>query len=259
MEQKAINLNGLQVHYKITGSADKPAILILHGWGSSSDSWVKIQEMLAARKYLVIIPDLPGFGKTPAPQSIWGVEEYTDFIRRFTQTLGLEGFILLGHSFGGQTAAHFTVQYPETVEKLILFAPAIVRRKAGFKEYILRYFAKFFGFFLYLIPFEDLRNNIRNAFYMFIRRRDYARTQGIMKDIFKKVITQDATALCPQIKVPTLIIWGDKDVATPIQDAYTIKERIAGSSLTVIPGQGHNLHFVVPDQFVQTITQFLRP
>ena len=129
MLEKTVLVDGFQVHYKQMGEG-RP-LLILHGWGSSSDSWVRVQEMLAAKGYQVIVPDLPGFGKTQAPHTVWGVEEYAEFMNRFTEELGLEKFILAGHSFGGQTAIQFAVDHPGKLEKLVLIAAAGVRRTPG--------------------------------------------------------------------------------------------------------------------------------
>ena len=253
-EAKAILTDGLEVTYKIAGLG--PPILILHGWGSSSDSWSAILELLGQRGFQAIIPDLPGFGKTVAPQTVWGVEEYAHFAGKFADSLGLQKFVLLGHSFGGQTAVHFAAHHPEKIAKLILFAPAIVRKNPGPKEFMLKYFAKLIGLLLYALPFEDLRNNIRSALYMIIKRRDYVKTQGIMREVFQKVIRQDVSALCSSITAPTLLLWGDKDRATPLKDAHTIKEKISGAVLQVIAAQGHNLHFAMPDQLVKYIVNF---
>ncbi len=269
-QERQILVNNLEINYKIVGQG--PAILILHGWGSSSDSWVKVQEMLAEKGYQVIVPDLPGFGKTPAPPSsaswraseghgpkdIWGVEEYAEFTNTFTGKFGLTKFVLAGHSFGGQTAIQFAVQYPEKLEKLILIASAGVRRTPGVAKKLVMGVAKLVSFLLYVVPFEDLRNNMKNAMYMAVRRRDYMKTQGIMREVFKKVITQDLTAKFSKISVPTLLIWGDKDEMTPIQDAYLTQELIPNSKLEIIPGAKHALNFQAPEVLAQKIVEYIQ-
>lgn len=256
MLEKTASVDGLRVNYKQAGEG-KP-LLLLHGWGSSSDSWVKVQQMLGERGYQVIVPDLPGFGKTPAPSTVWGVEEYAEFANAFAEKVGLTKFVLAGHSFGGQTAIQFAVEHPEKLEKLILIAAAGVRRTPGVFKKLMVAVAKLVSFLLYLVPFEDLRNNIKNAMYMAIRRRDYMKTQGIMRDVFKKVITQDLTAKFSQIKAPTLLIWGDKDQMTPIQDAHLTQELIPNSKLEIIPGAKHALNFQAPEVLAQKILEFLQ-
>lgn len=92
---------------------------------------------------------------------------------------------------------------------------------------------------------------------MVIRRRDYIKTQGIMREVFKKVITQDLTAKFSKIQIPTLIIWGDKDEMTPVQDAYLMQELIPNSKLEVINAAKHALNFQAPEKLVETITKFI--
>ena len=214
--------------------------------------------MLAGKGFQVIVPDLPGFGKTHAPKEVWGVEEYANFANQFAEQLGLAKFVLAGHSFGGQTAIQFAVQHPEKIEKLVLIAAAGVRRTPGVLKKLLAVVAKLISFLLYLVPFEDLRNNIRNALYMLIRRRDYVKTQGIMRDVFKKVITQDLTAKFSKIQTPTLIIWGDKDEMTPIQDAHLMQELIPNSKLEIINGAKHALNFQAPEKLSELIVSFAK-
>ncbi|GAI38906.1 unnamed protein product [marine sediment metagenome] len=67
--EKTLSINNLKVNYKIAGSG--PVILVLHGWGSSSDSWVDVMEILSGRGYKVICPDFPGFGKSQPPIQPW--------------------------------------------------------------------------------------------------------------------------------------------------------------------------------------------
>ena len=244
-------VDGIWVNYKVTGEGNP--LLVLHGWGSSSASWARVAEMLTEKGYQVIVPDLPGFGKTPAPSAVWGVEEYATFVHEFVEALGLQKYILAGHSFGGQVAVQFAVQHPEKLEKLVLIAAAAVRRTPGVLKKLVVAVAKVVSFLLYLVPFEDLRNNIRSALYMLIRRPGYLKAQGIMRDVFKKVIAQDLTAKFSKISAPTLIIWGDKDEMTPIQDAHLIQELIPNSRLEIIEGGKHALNFQTPEQLARTM------
>ena len=105
MREERIVVNGLEVNYKIAG--DGPAILVLHGWGGASDSWIRVQEIISQQGYKMICPDFPGFGKTPPPKKPWGVGDFTDFIINFTKELGIDSLFLVGHSFGGRISIKF--------------------------------------------------------------------------------------------------------------------------------------------------------
>ncbi len=78
-----------------------------------------------------------------------------------------------------------------------------------------------------------------------------------MRDVFKKVITQDLTAKFSKIQARTLIIWGERDQLTPLGDAYILKENIPNSKLEIIPQQGHNLHFKIPEKLSEYILNFI--
>ena len=266
-EERRIQIDDIEVNYKIAGEG--PAIFILHGWGSSSDSWTEVQKMLGEAGYNVIVLDLPGFGKTQAPLSrrspkgeggaeVWGIEEYSDFMYQYAKHLGVAKFTLIGHSFGGQIAIQFAVDHPEKLETLILIASAGVRRTPGIAKKLVMAVAKLMSFVLYIIPFKDLRMNVKNALYMLIRRRDYVKTQGIMREVFKKVITQDLTAKFANIRTRTLLIWGEKDELTPVQDAYLMNELIANSKLEIIPGAKHALNFEMPEKLCDFIVSFAK-
>ena len=189
MKEKTLRIQNREVHYKIAGEG--PAIFILHGWGRGSDSWAEVQEKLAEAGYKVIVPDLPGFGKTSPPETIWGVKEYADFAMEFIKKLGADTFFLLGHSFGGQVAVKFAASYPEKLEKLILCAPAAIRKEPGLKEVFITYVAKMGNFVLFFIPIEGLRQFARNVFARIIGRSDYLQAPGIMRKVMQKVIRED--------------------------------------------------------------------
>ena len=130
MREEKISINDLNINYKIAGSG--PAVLILHGWGGSSDSWEKIQKILSERNYSIICPDLPGFGKSQTPLSPWTLQDYIHFVLKFAENLHLNSFYLIGHSFGGRIAVKMAVNHSSMIKKLILCDPAGIKIKPGF-------------------------------------------------------------------------------------------------------------------------------
>lgn len=255
-EERQIAINGLQVHYTIEGSG--PVLLILHGWGSSSKSWVEFQKNMAREGYNVIVPDLPGFGATSPPLNVWGVKEYAHFIAQFVGKLGIQRFCLIGHSFGGQTAIQFAHDYPGKTEKLVLLAAAGIRRNLSGKEKILRSLVKPLNILLSLIPLERMRDRTRIILYRMVGRSDYARAKGIMRKIMARIIREDLTVFLSKIEVPTLMIWGDRDKETPVEDGHIMKQNITGSSLVILPGVGHRLQKEAPEILQETVLNFLK-
>ena len=78
-----------------------------------------------------------------------------------------------------------------------------------------------------------------------------------MKDTYLKIINEDLSGLLGKVKIPTLIVWGEKDESTPIQEAFLIKEKIAGSELKTLPKIRHNPHFEAPERLSEIILKFL--
>jgi pimeloyl-ACP methyl ester carboxylesterase len=236
-----ININGVKTNYKVFGNGEP--FLILHGWGSSSERWATIAQALSENGFKVIVPDLPGFGESEPLRTAWNMNNYVRWIEEFVNELKIKEFYLAGHSFGGALSAKLTINHPQDVKKLFLVSAASVRKKTA-KKTALKSISRAVKLFSW-VPFYQL---LRKAFYKFIvRHSDYPYVEGIMKETFKNVIFEDLSQFIGFIKVPTVIIWGDKDKATPVQDAYFMKNKIKGAKLEIIIGAGHVLNRECPE------------
>ncbi len=239
MEENKVLVKNLKINYKTFGSKDGKPFLILHGWGSNSSRWEKVADILVGENLRVIVPDLPGFGKSQEPEQAWNLDGYVDFVKNFTEALPelQNSFYLLGHSFGGAISAKFSIKYAQQVEKLFLAAAACVREKTITKKTISKT-AKLVKLFSFLPGYTLFRKAIYK--YM-LRKSDYVYVSGVMKETYLKIITEDLSQKLLFIKVPTVILWGDMDDSTPVEDAYFINKKIYGSRLFVFSGAGHNL------------------
>jgi len=249
MNDSEITIDGFKINYKVLGEG-KP-FLILHGWGSNSDRWVPVAEEISKKGFKVIVPDLPGFGKSDALLAPWNTNKYIDFIDQFVKELNIVDFYLLGHSFGGALASKLAVKHVQEVKKLFLVSAACIRTKTAKKSFF-RKIAKIAKLF-YFLPCYGF---IRKAVYKFIiRKSDYVYVEGIMKQTYLNVVVEDLSFHLPFIKVPTVIIWGEKDELTPLEDAHLINEKIKNSKLIVIPGVGHDLNRKQPDILSEKILE----
>lgn len=244
-------VNGLKTSYQVFGEG-KP-FLILHGWGSNSERWQKVGELLAEKGLKIIIPDLPGFGKSETPKTPWNFNSYVSWVEEFSKILDLKNFYLLGHSFGGAIAVKVAVNSPQKINKLFLVASACIRKRTALKN-VLAKISKVVKVFSFL-PYYLL---IRKVFYKFIiQKSDYVYTEGIMKETYLKVISEDLSCYLSFIKTPAVIIWGDKDESTSVENAYFINKKISNSKLIIIPGAGHNLNQKAQDILAEKIIENL--
>lgn len=255
MTEEKINIKGLNIYYKIFGEekTSLPAdrrVLILHGWGSNSEKWQKVGRLLAENGIKVIIPDLPGFGQSDKPPKAWCLDDYCNFIKEFIENLNLEKFYLSGHSFGGELAVKYSLRFPEKINKLFLLDASCIRTR-DLKKKLLYIISKIFRIF-------SFSSFLRKAFYKFVvGKSDYLSVKGVMRDTYLKVIAEDLSGVLSQIKIPTVIIWGEKDDITPLNDARIISQRIKNSRLEIIPDVGHNPHLENPEELSKLITQNL--
>jgi len=145
--------------------------------GVGSEAWVEAAVLLAQSGCKVIVPDMPGFGKSAAPDRPWTVDDYVKWVKDFGDKLKIGRFILMGHSFGGQVATKFCAIYPNRVDKLILCAAAVVRKpRLGSRQILAKYLAKTKMIFQNL-PF-GIYPWLRKIVYRIAGTRDYAQLQG---------------------------------------------------------------------------------
>jgi pimeloyl-ACP methyl ester carboxylesterase len=255
MKEGKILIKGIETNYKIGGKGEN--LLILHGWGGSSDSWRKIIEILGI-KYKVICPDFPGFGKTKLPEKPWNLNDFVDWLKEFTEKLNLKEFFLLGHSFGGRIAIRFSISYPERVKKLVLINSAGIKQEWGLKERITFQLAKIGNAVFSKKPFSRFKETVRNFFYQMARIKDYSKAKGVMKETMKEIIKEDLLLDLPKIQNETLILWGEKDKILPLKYAFLFKEKIKNSKLEILPKIGHSPHLEDPEKLAEVLISNLK-
>lgn len=255
MEERKITIKNLKINYKIAGRGE--SLLILHGWGGSSDSWTKIGENLAARNYRVLIPDLPGFGKSQAPFKPWGVEGYVKWLRDFLNKLGTKKIFLVAHSFGGRIGIEFAAGFPQKLKKLILCSAPGVKFQPTLRQMMAMEVARLGNLIFKPWPLRPLKNKARNLFYFLLRQRDYLNSNEVMREVFQKVVAKNLTPYLSQIKTKTLVIWGQNDKLVPLRCGKLMAEKIPGSKLEILPKIGHSPHLECPEKLIKILISFL--
>jgi pimeloyl-ACP methyl ester carboxylesterase len=262
-----IDVDGLKVYYKETGPQGAPALLLLHGFGSSLQAWddwsLKLEQ-----KYRLIRLDLPGFGLTGAsPANDYSEEKDLAILTHFVDKLGLEKFSVVGHSMGGKMAWSLAASQPERVQALVLMAPDGFpeTKDIGTKPYEV---PAIMGLIKYVLPKYLVRKSIEPAFAeadalndaLVNRYFDMLRAPGVRGAILERSNQTIYTNPVPRlkaIKAPTLLIWGEQDQMIPSTNAQSYANVLSNSTTVLIPKLGHLLQEEQPEKGLAAVMQFL--
>lgn len=235
---KTVQIDGLNVHYIDEGSGD--VVLLLHGWNAPAETYRLIIDLLSSR-FRVIAPNAPGCGGSDEPPKAWTVDDFVDFTVKFADKLGIDKAILMGHSFGGRTIIKLMNRKPRpfAVSKIVLLDAAGIKPKRSAAYYVKVYSFKAMKAVCSVPPFKQLfPNAVENA-----RKKrgsaDYRAASDVMRRTMTLCINEDLTPLLGGVDVPTLLIWGENDTATPLRDAKIMEKGIPDAGLVVLQGAGH--------------------
>ncbi|HUC79035.1 MAG TPA: alpha/beta hydrolase [Candidatus Saccharimonadales bacterium] len=245
-------INKLLINYQSVGNG--PVVIIVHGWGDDLLSFVKLQESLS-KSYRVISLDLPGFGKSTGPDSGWSLDDFSEFIRDFTDKLKLSVYAYIGHSNGGGILIKGLADKTITADKLVLIASAGVRGTQQFRKTALKVGVKIGKIPLKILP-TTYQLELKKRLYKAIKSDAQVNPQ--MLETFKKIVKQDVTRDASKLSLPSLIIYGRDDKVTPPEYGQIFNELIKGSNLELIAGCGHFVHLQQPEKVEALIEDFLK-
>lgn len=248
-----IEINKLRVFYEVGGEGK--AVVLLHGWGGQAASFKPVFNYLS-RSHQVYALDLPGFGSSDLPPHPWGSDDYALFVSTFFTKLGIDRASLIGHSFGGRIGIALAANFPEKVDKLILVDSAGIRPRRRAKYYLRVSIAKTARFLFSPRLFGRYGERAKNAIYAVVGSKDYHEANE-MRPTLVKVVNEDLRGLLPKIKAPTLLVWGEKDTATPISHAKIMEKEISDAGLVILPEAGHFSYLDKFPQFCRIVSSFL--
>jgi pimeloyl-ACP methyl ester carboxylesterase len=251
-----VNIEEIELNYICEGQGKD--VLILHGWGANINTVLSIFNLLKPH-FKVYALDLPGFGKSTEPKEVFGSEDYARIVKKFMDKMKIQKIILIGHSFGGKVSIWLGSKYPEMVDKIVLIDSAGLKNKRNFKYYAKVYSFKTLKFFYKTIFFWIDADKRMEKFYKKFGSADYRDANGIMRKILVKVVNEDLKPILKNIKSPTLLIWGDKDTATPLYMGKIMEKEIADSGLVVLENTGHYSYLDDYNRFSIILKAFLLP
>jgi pimeloyl-ACP methyl ester carboxylesterase len=262
---------GVRVHYRDQGNPAGPPLVMVHGFSASLHAWEPWVAILG-RDYRIVTLDLPGHGLTRAPAGYQpSIDRYADLVDDLAQRLKLGRYVVIGNSMGGAVAWDLALRRPSHLRGLVLVDAAGLRLKGQRDDspLIFRLLRNPVG--RALLRNTDNRmmaeNALRAAYVdptlvtpaLVDRYVELSRAPG-HRDIL--LSTQGGekgatAATLAQIRVPTLVMHGEKDALIPVASGRAMAAAIPGARLITYPGIGHVPMEQIPDRSAADLRAFL--
>ena len=244
-------INNLNINYIKKGEGK--AVLILPGWATTINTYLPLIDSISTYACVYCL-DMPGFGGSQEPDTSWNLDNYVKFIINFIKQQNLKEVDLIGHSNGGRIIIKLMNQknLDFKVNKIILIGSAGIVHEKTFSQKMKIKISKLCKKILDSKPiktiFPNLLSRLKNRF----GSEDYRNASPIMKETLVQLINQDLRDLLPNINVPTLLIWGCNDTATPLADAEIMEKLIPDAGLIKVANCSHYV-FLENPMFVNKV------
>lgn len=271
--EREATVGDLKLRYQEWGNPSGPVILMLHGFGVSGHMFDEFAERMQ-EKYRLISLDQRGHGDSDwAPDGDYSREAFVRDVERFREELGLDRFILVGHSMGGLNAVSYTNSYPQRVRALVLVdvgpeaakdgVDNIMRFTRGPDELDFDEFVELAHRFNQRRTLENIRERMRHR----LRQLENGKWTWKFDKRFREEnnglrigseLTNDQTwGLFRGVSVPTLLIRGAESDVLSAEVADRAVREMQRTRLTVVPGAGHSVPGDNPDAFTNAVREFL--
>ncbi|HZI86188.1 MAG TPA: alpha/beta hydrolase, partial [Pyrinomonadaceae bacterium] len=258
------DVNGVRVHYQEAGPMDGPAIILIHGFASSTLVWSKVFLEFADRGFRVIAPDLLGYGYSAKPRNFdYTIGAQARMLDKLLDQLELAQVTLVGSSYGGAIAASIALDYATRVKKLVLVGA--VTNNEPTKYLLMRLFGSpLIGDILSPLLLGSRQLLKRRMKRVYDRhswvlddvrveaRHQPLRTAATHRAIIRTVRRWDADRIQREahlITQPTLLVWGDNDAEVPLRFGQQLHNAIKGARMIIIENCGHLPHEEFPQAF----------
>jgi pimeloyl-ACP methyl ester carboxylesterase len=264
--------DGTSVNYVELGGGEHEPIVFVHGLGGQWQNWLENLPR-AAQERRVIALDLPGFGQSPMPAERITIPGYGRVVEALCNKLGLGRVDIVGNSMGGFIAAEVAIQFPERIDQLVLVSAAgissvnVARTPILTAGRIATAVATHAAARHRQIASRPISRHLALALvarYPSLLKADLA-YEGFFKgagkpgfdDALRANLEYDFRDRLPEIRHPTLIVWGEKDSIIPVKDAHEFERLIPDSRKVVMRDTGHIPMAERPQAFNEVMMEFL--
>lgn len=262
-----LTLEGTRVRYLDVGRRDAPAVVLVHGFGASLDTWDGLVPELA-RTHRVLALDLRGFGWTDRPAGDYSPAAQAALVAALLDARGVARASVVGHSFGASVALALALDAPDRVDRLVLYDAYV------YEEQVPAFFAwsraRGAGEVLFALWYRE-RADERLA----LGFHDPARVTEKMCEDLDAALHRPGTlaahlacargqrfaAMEPRyesVRQPVLLLWGGDDAITPIRSGRRLARELPRATLHVLPACGHFPMLEAPAASNRAVLSFLR-
>lgn len=186
-----------------------------------------------------------GFGdnkKMPYPFSL---NDYVNYVKDRLDKMGVKKPCVIAHSFGARIAVKLAGSDPDFFDKIVLVGAAGLKPRFSIKRCAKR------------LTFKILKLFVKRERLKRFYSKDYLSLSPVMRESFKKIISEDLSSSAKKVANKTLIVVGDRDKETPVYMAKRYYKLIKNSTLLVFKGAGHFAFIDMPDKFNREAKEFL--
>jgi pimeloyl-ACP methyl ester carboxylesterase len=258
---EVVRTNALEIAYERVGEG--PPLIFVHGGAEDGRVW---QPQLAALadEFTVVAWDEPGAGRSSDVPAGFGLAEYAHCLAALIEAIALGPAHVVGLSWGGTVVQELYRHHPELVATLILVdtyagwkgslpEEEVRVRVEGVRQMLAAPAEEFDPTYPGLFAGDPPAEFVPLLEHMAANvRRESLRTEVLV------MAEADQRDLLPRIAVPTLLIWGEQDVRSPLSIARTFEQAIPDARLVVIPDCGHVSNLERPERFNEAVREFCR-
>lgn len=271
MTTHSFDWNGHTLKWAEFGDPNAKPMIFLHGWGSSSAAFGPLAQGLMAHRRCILL-DFPGFGASSTPQNPWTLQTYAESTQAWINHLDLakDSADLLVHSFGARVllwwltrpSASSPSRCMDYFDKIIITGGAGVKLPKPLAVQVKLAFVRLLKAPSYLLPGtvgEAYLSTLRgSSLWKSLGSSDYKELSPVMRQTFSSVVNSTFDpAVLREISREILLIWGEKDTATPLKAARIMESSIQGAGLSIVEGAGHYPFLDKPKTFAAILHSYL--
>jgi len=251
---------GVDLHYATRGNPTGEPVILLHGYSDSWFSYSAVLERLPANLRVYAI-DLRGHGRSTKPKTGYAMPDLAADVIAFMDAKSISRATIVGHSLGGLIAQRIAEAAPQRVARLVLVSTATAGRHIdGAKEL----HAAISGF-VDSVPLSFIREfqlgtahaPVPVAFMDRAINESRRLPTHVWRAIANGIVADNRPVGWPQVRIPTLVLWGDRDTYATRAEQTALIEMIPGAELKTYVNTGHALHWERPVEFARDLTRFI--